>query len=477
MKKADIDIFNQSTEKNSFYKVSILFLTITTSLMISCKDFVEIDPPDSELVQETVFKNDETAIAAITAIYHQMQLGGFASGSNSSITVLGEISADILTEYSTNNTRIEFYQNTLMAINNINQGVWSSCYNTIYMANAVLEGIANSPDISVEIIRQLEGEAKFIRAFCYFYLVNFYGEIPLLTTTDYRLNAVAPRDPAADVYQQILVDLEDAIELLKEDYTISDGERIRPNKGAATAVLSRVYLYMENWENAEANAATVINNSLYNLKDIDQVFLANSEEAIWQLLPVQPDRNTWEGFFFILESDPTAPFTQSSMAFTNELINAFETGDQRKDKWVESFDSGNEIYYYPFKYKIKADTALTEYSMVLRLAEQYLIRAEARTHQGNITGAQEDINIIRNRAGLGNTTATTQSELLDVILQERQVELFTEWGNRWLDLKRMERINMVLGNIKPNWQPTSALFPIPEQEILNNPNLTQNAGY
>ena len=116
--------------------------------------------------------------------------------------------------------------------------------------------------------------------------------------------------------------------------------------------------------------------------------------------------------------------------------------------------------------------------MVLRLAEQYLIRAEARAQQNNISGAQSDVNVIRNRAGLANTTATTQGTLLSAIEHERQIELFAEWGHRWMDLKRTNRADAILGPLKSsNWQSSDVLFPIPLTQIQNDPNFTQNSGY
>ena len=115
---------------------------------------------------------------------------------------------------------------------------------------------------------------------------------------------------------------------------------------------------------------------------------------------------------------------------------------------------------------------------MLRLAEQYLIRAEARARQGNIPGAQQDLNSIRNRAGLPNTTTSGPTEILEAIMEERQRELFTEGGHRWLDLKRTGRTTEVLAPLKPLWDPTDVLWPIPEDEIFNNSNLLpQNPGY
>jgi len=161
-----------------------------------------------------------------------------------------------------------------------------------------------------------------------------------------------------------------------------------------------------------------------------------------------------------------------------QLVNAFESGDKRKSSWTASLVYNGTTYYYPYKYKSIVQGANTEYYTLLRLAEQYLIRAEARARQNNISGSQADLSVVRNRAGLPNTTAGDEASLLLAIERERRVELNCEWGHRWLDLKRTNRVDAVIGAIKPaTWKPTAALYPIPVGQISLNPNLTQNAGY
>jgi hypothetical protein len=163
------------------------------------------------------------------------------------------------------------------------------------------------------------------------------------------------------------------------------------------------------------------------------------------------------------------------------LLNGFESGDERKNAWIKSTTINGITYNFPYKYKVRTTAAgapKAEYNMVLRLGEQYLIRAEARARQGNIPGAQSDLNAIRARAGLLNTPAGDKASLLLAIENERRVELFSEWGHRWFDLKRTGRANSILVVEKsPNWQSTDALYPIPQNEIATNPLLTQNAGY
>jgi hypothetical protein len=281
-----------------------------------------------------------------------------------------------------------------------------------------------------------------------------------------------------EIYQQIIQDLKEAQEMLSTSYPTPG--KVRPNKWAATALLARAYLYMGNWADAEAQATAIIDAQAYSMvQDLNAVFLANSAEAIWQLMPVINNtngNNTHEGFLFVSACAACRP----DIRLTQFLLNGFEPNDKRKAAWVGTKTVNNEVYFSPLKYKVRTNypAAPAEYYTVLRLAEQYLIRGEARAHQNNVQGAQEDLNIIRSRAGLGATTANDESSLLAVIETERQVELFAEWGHRWFDLKRTGRADAVLSLEKaPNWQSTDRLYPIPFEEIKINPSLTQNPGY
>ena len=119
--------------------------------------------------------------------------------------------------------------------------------------------------------------------------------------------------------------------------------------------------------------------------------------------------------------------------------------------------------------------------MVMRLAEQYLIRAEARIRLDNFAGGIEDINVIRERAGIeflpSEGGGISKEELIEIMLEERRRELFSEWGHRWFDLKRTGRAEEILGNGSPTWENTDLLYPLPREERMKNPNLTQNPGY
>ncbi len=447
--------------------------------VVSCKKFVAVEPPKTVLISQTVFNTNATATSALLGIYStMMQDQSFASISTTRYTGL---SSDELTNYSVDPAQNEIYENSLSAVNTNIKNYWADAYKYIYAANSLIEGLSHSNGVSESVKRQLIGEAKFIRAFCHFYLVNLFGDIPLITLTNYHVSSVAGRTPKTQVYQQITADLIEAQDLLPDFYVKSDNsvstERTRPNKWSAIALLARVYLYLQNWSDAETLATLIINNTAqFSLEpDLNNVFLKNSKESIWQLLPVRTDMNTWEGNSFILTAPPSGIF---ALSLSNQLQSGFEPGDLRRTKWIDSFSTASQSYYYPFKYKIKSGMALNEYYVVFRLAEQYLIRAEARMHQNNITGAISDLNIIRTRAGLPALVNTLSlNECRYHVEQERRIELFAEWGHRWLDLKRTERADAILSAIKTGWQSADVLYPIPEYDILNNPNISQNPGY
>jgi hypothetical protein len=454
-------------------KIYVILFVMWTMVFNSCKDFVELDAPKTQIVSSKVFENDAGARAAVAGIFTRMMSGNsFASGGGFSITVVAGLSADELNSNSVSQTINTLYDNNLTSLNSAVSSNWSDMYTFIYQANSIIEGAQQSTTLSKAVKDQVLGEAKFIRAFCYFYLINLYGDVPLITSTDYRVNRLATRTPMSDVYSQIETDLLEAQELLLEDYSFSLGEKVEPNKWAATALLARTYLYEKKWSDAENQAGLIIGSQLFSLvADLNSVFLMNSDEAIWQLMPVAPGFNTNEGPYLVVASNPTR------VTASQHVTDVFETDDQRATSWIGTYDNGTDSYNFAYKYKVNfRDEPLTEYYMILRLAEQYLIRAEARAMQSNLSGAVDDLNAIRNRAGLTSLDASglDQQEVLDLVDHERRAELFIEWGHRWFDLKRSGKIDQVLGPIKPGWQSKDALFPIPQSEINADPNLVQN---
>lgn len=444
-----------------YVRIIILVFCLT-----SCRKLLTVPAADSEQSTDGVFSSDASADAAVADLYYNM--GMYYSGNL--LSVINGMTAD---EGSTLNTYYQRYLNNSIPSDDpqMNQ-IWNTYYKVIYRCNAVLEGLSAPNGLTTVKVLQWQGEAKFMRALCYYYLINCWGDVPYITTTDVKQTAKAYRSPADSIIVWMQQELQSAINLLPE--VVPGGERVRAGKDAAMMLMARICLQSEQSPAAEFYATQVINSGRYRLCVQDSAFLYNSPQAILQIW--NDNGFTWPGQLFIpLEGDA------SYYPLSADLMAAFETGDLRKTAWTRSFTYGGNTWYYPFKYKQRATTTdeKREYLMVFRLAELYLLRAEARARQENYTDAIADLNVIRAVAGLDPLDANhTRTSCLAAVEQERRVELFCEWGDRWLTLQRMGTINNVLGTLKPGfWKDWAALYPIPQQELDKDPNLTQNPGY
>lgn len=486
-------------KRNISFTTTIYLITFSLLIMPGCKKAIEVDAPPTSINSANVYTNDPTAVSVLTGIYANMaNIGADVRGASiPAISLYAGLSADELTLFSiTGDQNLNlFYGNNLNSTSNSSVGnFWGYIYPLIFTANSAIEGLTESSSLTPAVKQQLLGEAKFFRAFAYFYLVNLYGDVPLILNGDYQHNQSAARTPKDSVYKQIIGDLTAAIPLLNSSYVKSDAmtpypagteQKVRPNKWAAEGLLARVYLYTGDYQNAELQASAVINSGMYSLPALANVFKMNSSETIWSLQPVRTgtQSNTGDGAIFILPT--TGPVASTYPVYlSNSLISVFEANDQRFTNWVNKVTVGANTYYYAYKYKAGVAnnvTTTSEYFMMMRLGEQYLIRAEARAQQNNLTGAQSDLTALRSRAGLLPVTITTQAAMLTAIQHERQVELFTELGHRWLDLKRTNTIDAVMTTAAPakggTWSSFKALYPIPATEISVDGNLTQNNGY
>ncbi|MBS1505925.1 MAG: RagB/SusD family nutrient uptake outer membrane protein [Bacteroidetes bacterium] len=448
----------------------IAIIAMLLTIVTACEEFVTIDPPQTTLSTVTVFNDESTARAAVNRIYiDMMQSAGFAGGATS-LNTMAALAADEMDNYSNTNEMAAFASNEVTPINVNISATWNQIYNLIYQANAIREGLKKSTNLNGSSKNELDGEAQFMHAYLHFLLVSFWGDVPWIESTDYQKNAKALRQSATEVYEKVIAELLEA----KEKLPLSAPQQIRPTKNASAALLARVYLYVKNYMAAEQQATEVIDQ--FQLEpDLNNVFLIESKETVFQLQSIVPRINTWDGESYIILSTPQA------VALSSTLINAFEPDDLRKSSWTNTYTEGSDIWSYPFKYKVRtlleATSPKTEYQVILRSGELYLIRAEARANLDNLIASEDDLNAIRSRASLPPIVLTDKINLLLAIEQERRVELFSENGHRWLDLKRTARLNAVIGAGKPNWQPTDALFPIPQTERNRNNNLTQNPGY
>lgn len=426
----------------------------------SCKKFLDIKEVPGRMLTEDVFSNDSLANRAVSGIYAALREVYNSPGSP---TIISGLAGDELASYSS--TNIIYNEYKLNDVKPTNAYLpWPLFYNVIYQVNAAVEGIEKSNSLSEKVRKRLLGEVKTIRAYCYFNLVNFFGDVPLLLSTDINRNSTASREQASKVYEQIIMDLNDAVGLLDEN---EYNEKYKFNFFAAKSLLARVYLFCYKWDMAEQESSFVINSGKYQLlSDLDSFSVSQNSESIFQFSEGQIGNN--------LEIEAFLPLGNPNVILAGSLISSFEPGDIRREQWTNSVEVGSQFYYYPFKYRKSTTDEINTYNVV-RLAEQYLIRAEARAKQGNYESSVDDLNVIRMRAHLpAIINVTTEDSCMSLILKERRLELFAETGHRWMDIKRAKQIDDIILKEKGKWNAIDSIFPIPLLDIQRNPNLIQN---
>ncbi|HWW39401.1 RagB/SusD family nutrient uptake outer membrane protein [Pedobacter sp.] len=466
----------KSTYKNIGVYQLLTALLMAACFFSSCKKFVDIPAPDGLQDWATTFSNDGSATAAVLDIYPK-----YDNDVLPTLNYMGGLSADEL--FSSSTSYAEFLNNNIAITSTTNaSSIWGPAYIAIRECNLAVEGIKLSTGMSATIKDQLSGEARFMRAVLFFNLMNLYGRIPLPLSAVETENSALPRAETEAVWSQIFTDLQTAKGLLKPEYP--SAERARVNKYAVSALLARAYLYHKDWAKAETEATEVIGSNIYSLENPAGTFKKTSKETILQCY-AQTGRSPLTTYFV-----PGVPTTTPRYYLRTGFDLAFEkngsgTDDLRKTNWTGKNNAG---IYYVNKYKVLTGSG-DEYTVLFRLAELYLIRAEARTQQNKLTGtsgAEADLNALRNRAGLDPKSGLNKTVMLAAIEQERKVELFGEYPHRWFDLKRTSgftdpsktRADEVLSLVKGSfWQSTDVLFPIPANQIRINPALDQNPGY
>jgi starch-binding outer membrane protein, SusD/RagB family len=266
-----------------YYPTLTLILLVNT-LLSSCTSFTEVAAPQTQITSSAVFEEKSSANAALSDIYSRIREEGVVTGTNTGGTVLLANYSDDLLFYGTNVNIEQFAKHSLLPSNTYINTLWRNTYSPIYATNAFLDGMRASVNITGEDRDRFMGEALFIRAFLHFYLVNMFGEIPYIKTTDYAFNSTVSKTTVAEVYHQILDDLTQARALIPDTYPTA--EPVRPNKAVVTALLARVYLYTQDWQNAADNASTVINNTKYSWQnDPSAEFLKTNPAILWALHP------------------------------------------------------------------------------------------------------------------------------------------------------------------------------------------------
>lgn len=478
------------------YKINIkilvvIFLLITSS---SCEKYLEIPLPTNSLSTESAFGS----LSVIDGMMNQMYIT-FAE--NVAITTTGTRTAEALCDNGFNPTAtfLEEFQTNNITANSTLFLSWSSIYRAVYLANTMIEGLpeANAVGLTQATKDSYIAAALTVRAMAYFQLVRCWGDVPLILNTDVEESKLKGRTSKTEVYAQIEADLKKAITLLPS--TLGATYYIN-NKYIPEAILANVYLTQGKWSEAETSATAVISSGKYQLVNITDVFLQRSAETVMATgYTYYPNdkvlKSAYPGGYVILPAGSYRPFLESTTtALSENLLNSFEPGDLRKTNWTVTSNAGgysnplNRVFCYKYKFNPNLDPAVIipagkeEDQKFIRLAELYLIRAEARASKStpDLIGAASDLNMIRNRAGLANTNATTKTDLVEAIIRERRVELFFENFSRWFDLVRTNKADAVYSSIPykaANWKSHMKLFPIPIAEISYNPNLQQNPGY
>lgn len=436
-----------------------LYILIIIFLSAAC-DVLDVKPYDGTEADVT-FKNKADIEKGILGSYAPFQ---YLSYYGRGFMIFSDLAADNL-ENPVDGTASDYREidnNDMLSTNGGASGIWGSAYEGINNANNVIAQVPNMTDMTEDEQKVALGELYFIRALNHFNLMVYFGDVPVkLTPTLSTADINPPRESKEVVYQQIVEDLELAALNLPES-----SSKIRASKYAAIALLARVHLYMEAYDEAIERATEVIDDGGYTLlEDYDAIFTDGSAETIFEIDFTVLARNRIAEYNF-----PKSLNGRREVAPTTAILGAYESGDERY--------AASIAFEGPLAYAIKYPDLATgaENVIVLRLADMYLIRAEANAKLGqNLSDVQDDINEIRSRAELGDTAADTFPELIAAIEQERWIEFAFE-GHRWFDLVRTDRAIDVLPNVTDINQ---TLFPIPSSEILTNtnPDMTQNPGY
>ncbi len=444
-------------------KVSYILIVLSLG-MISCTKMLDVQPTASISADQAI--KDETGVEkAITGAYYSLHdVGNY--GRNH--VIVEDLAADNLAWTGTTRDYQQVADNLIASDNAIIDGIWTSNYDCINRVNNVLERIG-SIDMSTDKRNLYTGDALFLRALSNFNLLCYFGGIPIKIRPTLDLNNInQARNSVADVCAQIIADLLQAEKILPAPDKRSLGFA---SSFSATALLARVYLTQFQYTNnpaiaalAKAEADTVINEGKFTLAPayID-LFNGNTTESIFEVVFDAQNYNRLAQYFFPVsltgryEVSPPAAFVQS-----------FQAADTFRFDASVKFDTVN----LPYGIKYKDVSGGTDRVYVLRLAEMYMIRAEAMAFaNGNIEDIRNDINTLRLRAGLSPTTATTYDELKLAIENERRHEFAFE-SQRWSDLVRTKRATTVLG-IDEKY----TLMPIPLFELQTNTLMTQNPGY
>jgi hypothetical protein len=471
-------------------KIVLLLGTLALG-MGGCKSFLDEKPYDF-LTPANFYQNEADAVAALNGVFSTLQAQAYYQRTT---WLISELPGDAMGTTATSGERFELFNNTFTTTNSEVANWWVNSYRLINRANDV---IGKVPAVNMDQTRKnaILGNARFLRGMAFFDLVRGYGAIPLpLTATSGPDSDVRPaRAPLADVYKQIIEDLKFAEANCLPENKITGSEKGRASSGAAATLLGKAYLTRastkaaEPTDNQDALAAfnRVIGSGLYSLISYADVFNPDKENGPEHIFSVQFDLPPNTGNITPRMHLPTQLAGFGAFTVPNWLVTSYATTDVRR-AWnlsnatnASGTNTQQQYYYVKFRDPLRILNDSRCNWLVTRYADVLLLQSEAlnNLNAGDAT-KYNGINAVRRRAGLANlpTTATTKDDFVDLLLQERAQELCAE-GHRWYDLLRTGRQKQRQQTVY-NRTVTDQylLLPIPQSEILLNPNLVQNPGY
>lgn len=487
-------------KKLSFYISTVVLLVLT-----SCSGFIDKKPLGS-LTAENFFQTEEHAIWATNAIYNHLRSWEVHVFSYIGLTDIISDDADKGSTPTDGNFLLDIDGFSFDPGNIAFSNVWSGYYQGIYRSNLVIQELPKMDNIAPETAARLLGESRFLRAYFYFNLVRWFGDIPLITQPlnpdEYKQESVS----SSQIYDLIISDLTEAIDVLPAKSAQLAENQGRATKGSAQSMLARVYLTLGQNVEAEPLLLSVINSGDYALLDnYGTVFMPegeNSSESVFEVFTVALEIGGGGSQYNEVQGVRGTPnlgwgFNRPS----DDLTASYEPGDPRREATIlyvgEVLPDGSDVVQdnpniFNERYNQKA--WVPEHSggngngpgniRIIRYADVLLMAAEVLNENGKPTEALQYLNQVRARARRNNPfilkdiTETNQTTLRQLIWKERRSELAMEQG-RWFDLLRQGRVIEVMQAVgKPAQASKHELFPIPQTEIdLSGGQLKQNTGY
>jgi len=486
-------------------KIIFYFITIVFAVC-SCEDFITLQPED-RINEGIFFKTSGDYETALIGVYSGLQ--SLHGGSN--LMYISELMSDNHTIWWTSPTNNEMQCNecAITTTNGFVNSVWSVCYQGISRCNNILNRV-DGANFSDDLKDQFKGEALFLRGYFYFYLVRFFGDVPLVTIAFRSPNEISDYDmtrtPLNQVYQQIIKDLKAADSLLIDS---DEDDKSRASSGAAKTVLGKVYLTRKDYSLAAGVLNQVMGMGYSLVADYSEMFTDGNDQLAESILEVNflsgnvGEGNSYSTIYnpgiFNMDIFPGGMVGHGSIVPTRDLANAYEENDLRRWTILDSILLDDGTYqkdlgarkFVDFTTGISGDGGVN--FTALRYADVLLMRAEALNEIGYVADGEAFtlLNQIRTRAGLPSKTSTNpvdslrianQAEFRLAMEQERRIEFVYE-QQRWFDLVRTGRavtvVNAYFDNIGWDFELTSTetLMPIPQGEIDVAPELEQNDGY